>query len=172
MKKNLVLIGMMGSGKSTIGKEISKKSRLKFKDTDKLIENSEKMKIRDIFDQKGEEFFRSIEEKIILKTIKFPGQVIALGGGSFINKKIRSEVLKNCISFWLNWKSDVILKRIANSKKRPKLDFLNDKNILKLINLRSKIYLRADYKLNCDNLNKFQITKKILNIYENKENFN
>ena len=63
-------------------------------------------------------------------------------------------------------------EKIANSKKRPKLDFLNDKNILKLINLRSKIYLRADYKLNCDNLNKFQITKKILNIYENKENFN
>ena len=168
MNKNLVLIGMMGSGKSTIGKEISKKSSLKFKDIDQLIENSEKMKVRDIFDQKGEDFFRVVEEKIVLKTIKLPGQVIALGGGSFLNKKIRFEVLKNSISFWLNWKNDVILDRISNSKKRPKLDFLNKKDIINLINLRSKMYLKADYKINCDSLNKIQITKKILKIYENQ----
>ena len=168
MNKNLVLIGMMGSGKSTIGKEISKKSSLKFKDIDQLIENSEKMKVRDIFDQKGEDFFRIVEEKIVLKTIKLPGQVIALGGGSFLNKKIKLEVLKNSISFWLNWKNDVIIDRISNSKKRPKLDFLNKKNIKNLINLRSKIYLKADYKVNCDSLNKIQITKKILKIYENQ----
>ena len=168
MKKNLVLIGMMGSGKSTIGKEISKKSSLKFKDTDQLIESHEKMKIREIFDQKGEDFFRSLEEKIVLKNLKISGQVVALGGGSFINKNIRSEVLKNSVSFWLNWKNDVILKRIKSSKKRPKLDFLNDKDILKLINLRAKIYFKADCKINCDNLNKFQIAKKILKIYENK----
>ena len=171
MKKNLVLIGMMGSGKSTIGKEISKKSSLKFKDTDQLIESHEKMKIREIFDQKGEDFFRSLEEKIVLKNLKISGQVVALGGGSFINKKIRSEVLKNSVSFWLNWKNDVILKRIKSSKKRPKLDFLNDKDILKLINLRAKIYFKADCKINCDNLNKFQIAKKILKIYETKENY-
>ena len=168
MNKNLVLIGMMGSGKSTIGKEISKKSSLKFKDIDQLIENSEKMKVRDIFDQKGEDFFRVVEEKIVLKTIKLPGQVIALGGGSFLNKKIRLEVLKNSISFWLNWKNDVIIDRISNSKKRPKLDFLNKKDIINLINLRSKMYLKADYKINCDSLNKIQITKKILKIYENQ----
>ena len=168
MNKNLVLIGMMGSGKSTIGKEISKKSSLKFKDIDQLIENSEKMKVRDIFDQKGEDFFRIVEEKIVLKTIKLPGQVIALGGGSFLNKKIRFEVLKNSISFWLNWKNDVILDRISNSRKRPKLDFLNKKDIINLINLRSKMYLKADYKINCDSLNKIQITKKILKIYENQ----
>tara|TARA_B100000674_G_C37809098_1_gene900235 strand:+ start:29 stop:547 length:519 start_codon:yes stop_codon:yes gene_type:complete len=171
MKKNLVLIGMMGSGKSTIGKEISKKSSLKFKDTDQLIESHEKMKIREIFDQKGEDFFRSLEEKIVLKNLKISGQVVALGGGSFINKKIRSEVLNNSVSFWLNWKNDVILKRIKSSKKRPKLDFLNDKDILKLINLRAKIYFKADCKINCDNLNKFQIAKKILKIYETKENY-
>ena len=167
MNKNLVLIGMMGSGKSTIGKEISKKSSLKFKDTDQLIENCEKMKIRDIFDKKGENYFRSIEEKVVLKTIKLPGQVIALGGGSFLNKRIRSEILKNCISFWLNWKSDIILHRISNNKrKRPKLDFLNNNEIISLINLRSKVYLKANYKVNCDNLNKLQIAKKIIKIYE------
>ena len=172
MKKNLVLIGMMGSGKTTIGKELSKKSSLKFKDTDLLIENHEKMKIREIFEQKGEAFFRSIEEKIVLKTLKSSNQVIALGGGSFLNKKIRSDVLNNSISFWLNWKNEIILNRISNTKKRPKLNNLNSKDILKLINSRVKIYLKADFKINCDNLNKFQIVKKILKIYESKENFN
>ena len=172
MKKNLVLIGMMGSGKTTIGKEISKKSSLKFKDTDLLIENHEKMKIRDIFEQKGEAFFRSIEEKVVLKTLKSSNQVIALGGGSFLNKKIRSDVLNNSISFWLNWKNEIILNRISNTKKRPKLNNLNSKDILKLINSRVKIYLKADFKINCDNLNKFQIVKKILKIYESQENFN
>ena len=130
------------------------------------------MKIRDIFDEKGEFFFRSIEEKIVLKTLKVTDQVIALGGGSFLNKKIRLEVLKNNISFWLNWKNDVILQRITKSKKRPKLDFLNNKDILKLINLRAKTYLKADFKVNCDNLNKFQIVRKILKIYENEKNNN
>ena len=172
MKKNLVLIGMMGSGKTTIGKEISKKSSLKFKDTDLLIENHEKMKIRDIFEQKGEAFFRSIEEKVVLKTLKSSNQVIALGGGSFLNKKIRSDVFNNSISFWLNWKNEIILNRISNSKKRPKLDNLVKKDILKLINSRVKIYLKADFKINCDNLNKFQIAKKILKIYESEENYN
>ena len=99
------------------------------------------IKIRDIFDQKGEFFFRSIEEKIVLKTLKLTGQVIAIGGGSFLNKKIRLEILKNNISFWLNWKNDIILQRITKSKKRPKLDFLSDKDILRLISSRSKTYL-------------------------------
>ena len=130
------------------------------------------MKIRDIFEQKGEVFFRSIEEKIVLKTLKSSNQVIALGGGSFLNKKIRSDVFNNSISFWLNWKNEIILNRISNSKKRPKLDSLSSKDILKLINSRVKIYLKADFKINCDNLNKFQIVKKIIKIYESKKNFN
>ena len=170
MNKNLVLIGMMGSGKSTIGKEISKKSSLKFKDIDQLVENDQKMKIREIFEKKGENFFRSVEEKIVLETIKLPNQVIALGGGSFLNRKIRTEVLKSNISFWLNWKNISIVERIFKSKKRPKLDFLNEKDIVKLINTRSKIYLKADCKINCDKLNKFQIANKIIKIYENKKN--
>ena len=157
---------MMGVGKSTIGKKLAKKLKLKFIDIDQIIELKEKSTIREIFDKKGETYFRSIEEKVVLKTIKLPGQVIALGGGSFLNKRIRSEILKNCISFWLNCKSNTILHRISNNKKRPKLDLLNNKEILNLINLRAKVYLKANYKVNCDNLNKLQIAKKILKIYE------
>ena len=109
MKKNLVLVGMMGSGKSTIGKVISRKSGLKFIDTDELIEIQEKMKIREIFKNKGEDFFRQIEEKIILKVMKLNGHVIAVGGGAFINPKVRKEINRNGISFWLNWKEDLLI---------------------------------------------------------------
>ena len=167
MKKNLVLIGMMGSGKSTIGREISKKTALKLIDTDQLIENHEKMDVRDIFEKK-EKIFRSVEEKIVLKTLKSSGQVIALGGGSFLNSKIRSEFLKNSISFWYAGKIMKYLKDYQIAKKDQKLDLLSHKDIIKLINSRAKIYLKANYKVNCDNLNKFQIANKILEIYENK----
>ena len=166
MKKNLVLIGMMGSGKSTVGKEISKKIALKFKDTDKLIETQENMKIRDIFDKKGEKFFRSIEEKIVLQTIKLPNQVIALGGGSFINSKIRSEIFKSSISFWLNWDINTLVNRIKNSKKRPIAHKSTLIEIEDLIKKRSIIYSKAMYKINCENLTKNEITRKIIKIYE------
>ena len=165
MNKNLVLIGMMGSGKSTIGKEISKKSSLKFKDIDQLVENDQKMKIREIFEKKGENFFRSVEEKIVLETIKLPNQVIALGGGSFLNRKIRTEVLKSNISFWLNWKNISIVERIFKSKKRPKIHGLSEKEIDKMITSRSSHYRMASYKINCENLNKEQILTNIIKMY-------
>ena len=92
MKKNLVLIGMMGSGKSTISKVLSKQCAMKLIDTDNLIENHSNMKIKDIFREKGELFFRDLEEKIILKTMQSSGSIIALGGGSFLNTKIRKVV--------------------------------------------------------------------------------
>ena len=92
MKKNLVLIGMMGSGKSTIGRILANKTKLKFLDTDKIIENETNLKIAEIFKNKGENFFRSIEEKISVKTLKASRNIIALGGGAFINDRIRDEL--------------------------------------------------------------------------------
>ena len=166
MKKNLVLIGMMGCGKSTIGKIISKNIGLEFIDTDELIENQEKMKIKNIFKNKGEVFFRQVEEKMVSKVMKLNGSVIAIGGGAFINPKIRKEISKNSISFWLNWKDDVLINRIKNNKKRPKVTGLSLQKLRKLIISRSKIYIKADFKINCDNLDKFQITKNIIEYYE------
>ena len=168
MKKNLVLIGMMGSGKSTISKVLSKQCAMKLIDTDNLIENHSNMKIKDIFREKGELFFRDLEEKIILKTMQSSGSIIALGGGSFLNTKIRKEIKKNGISFWLNWNENTLLNRIKRSKKRPKIDKLNEKEIVAMISVRSKTYAKADYKINCEEMNKFQIAKKIIKIYEKK----
>ena len=93
--KNLVFIGMMGSGKTTLGKIVSKKLNMKFIDIDHEIESKENMKISDLFKKKGEVFFRKLEERISLQNLKKNNSVISLGGGAFINKKVQKEVLKN-----------------------------------------------------------------------------
>jgi len=164
-KKNLVLLGMMGSGKSSIGFLISKKLNLKFFDIDILIENEVGMEISNIFREKGENYFRNIEEKITLKILKTNNAVVSLGGGSFINNKIRKEVLVNNISFWLNWDSEVLLKRIINSKKRPLAFNSSNQEILSLIKKRVKIYSKAKFKINCDKVKKTDVVKKIIKIY-------
>ena len=86
MKKNLVLLGMMGVGKTTFGKIIAKELKLRFFDTDRMIEKKNLMSIKKIFEKKGELFFRKEEEEIALKCLKNDNCVIALGGGGFLNK--------------------------------------------------------------------------------------
>ena len=85
-KKNIVLIGMMGSGKSSIGKILSKKLNLEFIDIDSKIEEKENMTISQIFETKGEEYFRKLEEIISINNLKLQNKVISLGGGGYINK--------------------------------------------------------------------------------------
>ena len=87
--KNLVLVGMMGSGKSLIGKILSKKLDFDFIDTDNKIEEKEKKTISEIFKNNGEKYFRNIEELISIKSLKLNNKVIALGGGGYINPAIR-----------------------------------------------------------------------------------
>ncbi|MDA7604121.1 shikimate kinase [Candidatus Pelagibacter sp.] len=165
-KKNLVFLGMMGSGKSSIGSLIAKKLLLNFIDIDNVIENELGLSIKKIFETKGENYFRKFEEKTTLKKLKSSSTVISLGGGAFSNKEIRKEVIKNHISFWLNWSDDILLNRIKNSKKRPLAFNSSENEIIDLIKKRSNIYSKALYKIECDNLTKNEIVKEILKIYE------
>ena len=165
-KKNLVFLGMMGSGKSSIGSLIAKKLQLNFIDIDNVIENELSLSIKKIFEIKGENYFRKFEKKTTLKKLKSSSTVISLGGGAFSNKEIRKEVIKNHISFWLNWSNDILLNRIKNSKKRPLAFNSSENEIIDLIKKRSNIYSKALYKIECDNLTKKEIVKEILKIYE------
>ena len=167
-KKNIVLIGMMGSGKSSIGKILSKRLSLNFIDIDKKIEESEKLTVSEIFKKNGENYFRKIEEKISLKSLRSENSIISLGGGGFINLQIRTLCQKTCISFWLNWKNETIVERIYKSKKRPLVSKLNKEEIINLIKKRSKVYELSDHKINCDKLDKSQIINKIIDVYESK----
>ena len=165
-KENLVFLGMMGSGKSSIGSLIAKKLQLNFIDIDNVIENELGLTIKKIFETKGENYFRKFEEKTTLKKLKTNSAVISLGGGAFANINIRKEIIKNHMSFWLHWSNEILLNRIKNSKKRPLAFNVSEDEIIDLIKKRSNIYSKALYKIECDSLTKKEIVKKILNIYE------
>ncbi len=165
-KENLVFLGMMGSGKSSIGSIVSKKLNIDFIDIDQEIEKKIGMPIRKIFENKGEKYFRDIEEITTLKLLKKNGTIISLGGGAFLNNKIRKEVLENHISFWLNWEIKTLVNRIKDSAKRPIAYNLSKLDLANLIKKRSTIYSKAMYRIDCENLAKNEVVKKILKIYE------
>ena len=87
-----------------------------------------------------------------------------MGGGAFINKKIQKEVLKNHISIWLKWDNKILINRIKNSQKRPIAIQLDDIDLNKLIDDRSKIYSKAKYQIRCDRLSKLELTKRIIEL--------
>ena len=171
MKKNLVLTGMMGVGKSTIGKKLAKKLKIKFIDLDKIIEKRESNSIKDIFEIKGEDYFRKIEKKVALQELKRVNAVIALGGGAFLNKDIRKEVEESAVSFWLDLNMKSILKRLKNSKKRP---LLNRENLPQTVNKiyleRKKFYNQSKYRIKCNSMTINEIILKIVKLYESSGN--
>ena len=168
MEKNLALTGMMGVGKSTIGRALSKRLLMQFSDIDTIIEKKLKMSIQKIFNQKGESFFRAFEEKITLLEVEKKNTIISLGGGAFINSKIRKKILSSCVCFWLDLDLKLIEKRLIKSKKRPLLNDKNSKKTLKdIYEERKSTYAKANYRVKCDGLNLNLITNKIIKLYAN-----
>ena len=164
--KNLVFLGMMGSGKSSIGAMVSKKLSIPFIDIDNLVEEHAGMTVTEIFETNGEDYFRNLEEKITIKSLKHKNIVVSLGGGGFINDKIRKNILANHFSFWLDWDDLVLIKRIKGNKKRPLASKSTEQEIKAIINKRKKIYSTADFKINCNKLTKSEIVKTIIKTYE------
>ena len=161
-KKNICIIGLMGSGKSIIGKDLSKFLKLEFYDTDKEIELKTNKSISTIFNEEGESYFRSIEEKICVNLLDKNNCVISLGGGSIINSKIRKIIKKNSYSIYLQVKISNLLNRLRSSKKRPLLNMNKDRGeiLQKIYKDREKFYKKADFIIDNNN-DKFQVLKRI-----------
>ena len=171
MEKNLTLTGMMGVGKTTIGKRLAKKLNYAFIDIDKIIEKQEGESISSIFKNKGEDYFRKIEKKLTIIELKKNNSVISLGGGAFLSSSIRQYSKKNSISFWLDVPIEILIKRLKKSKNRPILEKekTND-SIKKIYFIRKKFYNKADYRIRCKTLTLKQVIEKILNFYEKSRN--
>ena len=163
---------MMAAGKSTIGFKLAKRLNFNFFDIDNEIEKSEGQKIINIFVDKGEGHFRKVEEKISLIFLEKKNCVISLGGGAFLNEKIRKKINKNSHSFWLSWKIKTILDRISNNNKRPLALKLNNKDLANLYRKRVKFYKLSDFKIDCENKNKNEILKNIFKIIVNEDSSN
>ena len=167
LRKNLVLTGMMGVGKSTIGKSLADKLSFRFVDIDKIIEKKEGNNIDFIFKNKGENYFRLLESKITLNEVKKENTVISLGGGAFLNNSIRKSVKNSSISFWLDVKIEILINRLKKNKKRPLLLNKNLNETVKKIYLeRKKTYSEANFRIKCESLKPELIVYKILDLYE------
>ena len=171
MEKNLTLTGMMGVGKTTIGKRLAKKLNYAFVDVDKIIEKQEGESISSIFKNKGEDYFRKIEKQLTIIELKKNNSVISLGGGAFLSSSIRQYSKKNSISFWLDVPIEILIKRLKKSKNRPIIgkEKTND-SIKKIYFVRKKFYTKADYRIKCKKLTLKQIIEKILKFYEKSRN--
>ena len=162
---------MMGVGKSTIGKILAKKLNYNFIDVDKLIEAKEGASINLIFKNKSENYFRKIERETTLLELKKNNSVISLGGGAFLNASIRKNVKNTSVSFWIDVSTEILIKRLSKSKKRPLLFKRNVSEVVNKIYLeRKKTYNEADYRIKCGNLKLDDIVKKILRMYDDSRN--
>jgi shikimate kinase len=110
--RSIVLVGIMGVGKSTIGKKLAQYLDIPFVDADKEIEKAAGMDIQDIFDQFGEEAFRSGEKKVIKRLMGEGQKILATGGGAFMNEEVRADIAEGGVSVWLNADLDILMKRV------------------------------------------------------------
>ena len=144
-KLNISLCGMMGSGKSAIGKILANKLDYNFIDVDKMIEVDAGKSIKKIFEEDGEQYFRYLEEKITINILELKETIVSLGGGAIINKNIRGSIKKNSYNIYLNVNIDILTKRLQNSNTRPLIYKKNLKReLINLISIREKFYQEAD----------------------------
>ena len=122
------------------------------------------MKIVEIFQKKGESYFRNLEKKIILNLLNKNNCVISLGGGAFINETVRKVAQKNNVTIWLDWSLKTLIDRIKKNNKRPVASNLSNNELKNLLIYRSKIYSKANYKIDCENMQKTEIVNKIIQL--------
>ena len=143
--RSIVLVGMMGAGKSTIGRRLSARLRLPFLDADTEIEAAAGMSIPDIFEAHGEPHFRDGEARVIARLLDSGPAVLATGGGAFMREETRNRIGDKAVSIWLKADADIIMKRVKRRADRPLLQTADPAaTVGRLIEERDPVYRRAD----------------------------
>ena len=163
MKKNLALIGMSGTLKSTVGRRLAKKLQLLFIDTDDMIEFETGRSIPEIFELAGEDYFRSLERKLVASLSDYDGAVISTGGGIGADDENMRALSEHCTVIWLDATPRTNFYRLKNTKRtRPKLEPFSLKKVEELCLLRKADYARhADVKIDTDFCNASRVAQKI-----------
>ena len=144
-RRSIVLVGMMGAGKSSVGRKLAARLGLPFVDADTKIEEAAGMSIPDIFETRGEAEFRSGEARVIARLLDGGPQVLATGGGAYMNADTRALVRTKAVSVWLKADFDVLMKRIKRRTDRPMLKTADPAATLKqLMDVRYPVYAEAD----------------------------
>ena len=145
LTKSIVLIGVMGAGKSSIGRKLAEEINVSFVDSDEEIELAAGMSVSEIFAVFGESYFRAGEERVLERLLAEKPQIIATGGGAFLSRKIRNLIELTSISVWLSADFETIWSRVKGKEQRPLLQVENPELVLKkLIAQRAPFYEKAD----------------------------
>src|ERR1700676_5351029 len=143
--RSVVLVGMMGAGKSTIGRRLSARLRLPFLDADTEIETAAGMSIPDIFETRGEPHFRDGEARVIARLLDGGPAVVATGGGAFMREETRSRIRGQAVSIWLKADADVIMRRVKRRADRPLLQTADPAaTVGRLLEEREPVYRHAN----------------------------
>jgi shikimate kinase len=146
--KTIVLVGLMGAGKSSIGRRLAQRLDLPFIDADKEIEAAAGCTIEEIFERFGETAFRDGERRVILRLLDGPVHVMATGGGAFMDATIRERIRASAISLWLHADLELLLKRVSRRSNRPLLKQGEPREVLEqLIQKRYPVYAEADLRV-------------------------
>jgi shikimate kinase len=143
--RTLVLVGMMGAGKSSVGKRLAQTLDLPFKDADEEIERAAGLTIKDIFALRGEAEFREGERRVIARLLDDPPHVMATGGGAFVHPETRALVKAKAVSIWLKADPDILARRVGRKDNRPLLAGKDPRQVLTdLLKTREPAYSQAD----------------------------
>jgi shikimate kinase len=147
-RRSIVLVGMMGAGKSSVGRRLAGRLGLAFVDADAEIEAAAGMSIADIFAAHGEAYFRSGEARVIARLLEGGAQVMAAGGGAFMNPDTRAAIRAKAVSIWLDADFEVLLRRVKRRSDRPMLKTADPADTLRrLLAERNPVYAEADLRL-------------------------
>ncbi len=162
-KRNLVLVGLMGAGKSAIGRLVAQQLSVPFIDSDHEIERVSRMSISDLFAAYGEEEFRALESRVMKRLLKSGPRVVSTGGGAFINERTRKHIKRGGLTIWLKADLDVLWERVSKRDTRPLLKTENPRQTLEnLMNARYPIYAEADLTVQSRDVRKEIIADEVL----------
>lgn len=167
LQKNIALIGFMAVGKSAIGRTLAKKLRRRFVDLDRVIERAEGSKVREIFEHKGEAYFRQLEKQALVDVLEENNQVIATGGGVILDDQNLQILREKALLIGLSAEMDVLLARAGDATKRPLLQGSNRREKIEdLLRQRAARYAQAHVTIDTSNLTVDQVVKKIMGMLE------
>lgn len=165
--RSLVFVGLMGAGKSTIGKRVATMLDLPFHDADYEIEQAAQMSVPELFKAYGEPAFRDLERRVILRLIKQGPMVLATGGGAYMNDETRLAIAENGISIWLNAELDVLMERVSRRQNRPLLQNDNPRAVMeKLMAERYPVYAKADLTVNSRKARRDVVARDVIRTVE------
>ncbi|WP_407061657.1 shikimate kinase [Aureimonas sp. SK2] len=163
----VVLVGLMGAGKTTVGRKLAQMLDLPFVDTDHEIEDASRMTIADLFATYGEAEFRALEARVVARLLDDGPRVIATGGGAFMNAGTRKLLAERAVTVWLKAELDVLMERVSKKPTRPLLQTPDPRATLKaLMDVRYPVYAEADLHVQTRNVKREAVAKEILDQLE------